>query len=102
MKDILPIGTPTLPFSELESQKFEILCTEILKRDPTFIDVHHILGKGRQQEGIDICAKYRDESFGLIAIECKCWKNYNSTELKETLNKFIKENEIKKNIKTYL
>lgn len=102
MKDILPIGTPTLPFSELESQKFEILCTEILKRDPTFIDVHHILGKGRQQEGIDICAKYRDESFGLIAIECKCWKNYNSTELKETLNKFIKENEIKRNIKTYL
>lgn len=102
MKDILPIGTPTLPFSELEPKKFEILCTELLKRDPNFIDVHHILGDGKRQDGMDICAKHKHQTFGLIAIECKCWKELDSTKMKKALDKFLEKNELKSSIKTYL
>ncbi|HGH3624081.1 hypothetical protein QMJ96_13275 [Acinetobacter baumannii] len=102
MKEILPIGTLTLPFSELDSKKFEILCTELLKKDPNFTDIHHILGDGYLQNGVDICAKYKHEYFGLIGIECKCWQELSVDNLKKTLNKFLEKNNLKNDIKTYL
>ena len=63
----------------------------VTEKDPNFTDIHHILGDGYLQNGVDICAKYKHEYFGLIGIECKCWQELSVDNLKKTLNKFLEK-----------
>lgn len=102
MNNSLPLGSLYLPFSELTSLQFEQFCTLILQKDINYEDMHRISGQGYSQYGIDICGKLKNRPYELVAIECKCWKNITTTEIKSTLENFLKNNTLKKNIKTYI
>lgn len=96
MKTYIPLGSTTLPFTQLTSEHFEQYCVWLLNKDKTLTNVHRIKGNGHYQGGLDICANLSKSPQKLVAYECKCWANLSIQELDSSFKKFQKNDLIQK------
>jgi hypothetical protein len=84
-----PLGSHPLSFCDMHSKQFEQFCWWLLQRDYEIEGCQLIGGSGRYQGGIDLFAYARGNKAQLTVFECKCWKEFKATALKDAITRFL-------------
>lgn len=69
---------------------FEQFCWWLLKKDETFVGCYRLGGIGKTQDGIDLFAIDKQHPQMLHVFECKAWKRFSATRLKDAVDAFLK------------
>lgn len=73
----------------MHSIQFEQFCWWLLQREYDIEDCQLIGGPGRVQEGIDLFGYAKGKDKQLVVFECKCWKEFDGTALRDAVDRFL-------------
>lgn len=89
--EITPVGSEVLlPFERMDEYNFERLCTRLVSRQAAVEEARRYGTRGQKQYGIDIYARVAGTD-NYWVYQCKRYQSTDEKELKEILEKFLKD-----------
>ncbi|MFZ6731180.1 hypothetical protein ACO0LG_04570 [Undibacterium sp. Ji42W] len=85
-----PVGSNKMGFVDMGPKQFEQFCWFLIRKDYLIDDIQYVGAIGTNQDGIDLIARDKLNPSQLIVFECKCWKKFNSTRMREAIDLFLK------------
>ena len=79
----------SLPFDKLSWENFERLILRIIRKEGEIEDCFLYGKRGQSQEGIDILSVNREQNNLRICYQCKKVENFNPSDIRTTVDKFL-------------
>lgn len=89
IETVPPNSGPLLDFASMHHSTFEQFCWWLLKKDHRLKGCKRIGNNGREQGGIDLFAFDEQQTKKLHVFECKAWKDYSPSKLREAVDAFF-------------